>query len=88
MEQWGLVNEVVPDGGLDEAISRIVSKLVTKSPLVLRRMKSLVNKGRELPLPEGLEMEIDTLEEHRSSYDMQEGLQAFREKRDPIFLGH
>ncbi|RJP28643.1 MAG: enoyl-CoA hydratase/isomerase family protein [Actinobacteria bacterium] len=88
MEQWGLVNEVVPDGGLDEAIGRIVSKLASKSPLVLRRMKSLVNQGRELPLQKGLAIEVETLEEHRNSYDMQEGLRAFKEKRDPIFQGH
>ena len=87
MERWGLVNRVVPDGGLEEAVGNVKEMLAGKSPLVLRRIKSLVNQGLDMPLEEGLSMEISAMEEHVQSHDMREGVAAFKEKRPPSFQG-
>jgi enoyl-CoA hydratase/carnithine racemase len=87
MEGWGLVNQVVPDGELEAAVESIKEILAGKSPLVLRRIKSLVNRGLEMPLEEGLDMEISAMEEHAQSHDMREGVAAFKEKRPPSFQG-
>ena len=83
----GLVNEVVDDAGLVPAVERLVAKLAGKSPLVLRRMKALVDDGLEQPKSTALKLELLASELHTHSHDMKEGLAAFEEKRKPSFLG-
>lgn len=83
----GLVNEVVDDAELLAAAGRLVAKLQAKSPLVLRRMKALVDDGLEQPVETALRLELLASEVHAHSHDMKEGLAAFQEKRAPRFLG-
>ena len=83
----GLVNEVVDDAELVAAVERLVAKLAPKSPLVLRRMKALVDDGLQQPSVTALRLEILASEVHAHSHDMKEGLAAFEEKRKPQFIG-
>lgn len=83
----GLVNEVVPDDRLAAATEALVEKLAAKSPLGLRRMKALVDDGLEQPSATALRLELLAMEVHTKSYDLQEGLAAFEEKRKPKFIG-
>lgn len=84
---WGLVTIVVPPDGLDAAVEEMVQNLKTKSPLGLRRMKRLVDDGLDLSPEQGLANEQAVSREHALSHDRREGLQAFNEKRRPVFLG-
>ena len=83
----GLVNEVVDDSKLTAAVECLVGKLGSKSSLVLRRMKALVDDGLEQPKDVALRSELLASEVHTHSYDQKEGLAAFEEKRKPSFLG-
>ena len=83
----GLVNEVVDDDRLIPATEALVAKLVNKSPLVLRRMKALVDDGLEQPCAIALRQELLASEVHARSHDLREGLAAFEEKRKPRFTG-
>ena len=83
----GLVDMVVDAAELERAVDGLVSKLRDKSPLVLRRMKSAINRAGELNGRLALEWERDINELHSHSHDRAEGLQAFSEKRKPKFLG-
>lgn len=87
LRDWGLVNEVVEDGELGAATGRLIGRLATKSTLVLRRMKALVDDGLEQPVETALRQELLASEVHAFSHDMREGLAAFEEKRKPNFLG-
>ncbi len=87
LEEWGLVNEVVADGELESAVSELVGKLRDKSPLVLRRMKGLVEDGLDVPLEPALRLELAAWEAHGLSDDLLEGLAAFGEKRKPDYTG-
>lgn len=82
-ERLGLVNQVVPAGKLEEAVADMAAILASKSPLTVKEMKRLVNKGLETNLHAGLEMEGQACVLHASSQDAQEGLKAFVEKREP-----
>ena len=83
----GLVNEVVDDEHLAEAADMLVAKLASKSSLVLRRMKALVDDGLEQPKDVAQRAEVLVSEVHTHSHDLQEGLAAFAEKRKPSFKG-
>ncbi len=83
----GLVNQVVDDDKLMDAGRDLVGKLEGKSTLALRRVKSLVDDGLEQSQETALRMELQAGALHARSYDMEEGLTAFAEKRNPQFKG-
>ena len=86
--EWGLINDVVADQeALYERVSKLVEKIASKSPLVIRRMKELVDDGLDAPLDRALAMEVRAWEAHGQSQDLAEGLNAFVEKRIPNYTG-
>jgi enoyl-CoA hydratase/carnithine racemase len=57
------------------------------SPLSVQAVRAAAYEGLELSLDEGLELEQKYAEPLRQSTDVQEGLQAFIEKRDSDWKG-
>lgn len=88
MERYGLVNKVVPAEELVPAVNAFVEKLASKSPLVLRRMKEVANASLDKSQEAALQEELLCLRHHIRSYDLNEGLAAFNEKRKPEFKGY
>lgn len=84
----GLVNRVVPDDQLLAEVDKLAAHIVTKSPLVLSRMKQAVADSLDQPQSTALRMERLVLDAHRHSYDIREGLAAFVGKRKPDFKGY
>lgn len=87
-ERAGLVNRVVPDDQLDDAVAELAARLSEKSPLGLGLMKQLVDDGLEQPRDTALRNEVMAIAVHSHSDDWAEGLAAFAEKRKPKFTGH
>lgn len=87
LKEWGLVTEVVPLAELGAAVDRLLDRIVDKSPLVLERMKRLVDDSVDQPLEVALTAELIMSELHSYSRDRAEGLAAFLEKRPPRFTG-
>ncbi|MAA75478.1 MAG: enoyl-CoA hydratase [Salinisphaeraceae bacterium] len=87
LEQWGLVNEVVADDRLYETTAALADKVAKKSPLGLARMKRLVDDapGQSPAVAQRAELLMSWA--HNRSQDRPEGLAAFREKREPVFIG-
>lgn len=88
MMDWGLVNTVVPDAELHDAVQAFTDKLADKSPAVLRRMKTVANRSLNVDETAALAEEMLNLRAHMRSWDMREGLTAFNEKRKPRFRGY
>lgn len=88
MKTYGLVNEVVPDADLTTRVQEIGEKLAKKSPIVLTRMKRVANEAADKTAADALRHEVLELRNHQRSYDIQEGLRAFAEKRTPEFKGY
>jgi len=86
-ERIGLINKAVPADKLEEATNELVTKLLGKSPMALKAVKRLVNRGMDCSLDAGLEMEMIAATAHGYTEDIAEGLKAFIEKRPPEFPG-
>ncbi len=86
-ERLGLINKVVPADKLEEATNELAGKLLAKSPMALRAVKKLVNRGMESSLDSGLEMEMLAMTAHGTTEDFEEGVKSFLEGRPPAFPG-
>ena len=83
--RWGLVNQVVPGDELAAAAQALTSRLVANAPLALRRYKQMVTKGRDLPLPAALRLDVGP--NPYLSADRVEGVAAFNDGRAPAWQG-
>ncbi|AQV98683.1 enoyl-CoA hydratase [Cupriavidus necator] len=88
MKTYGLVNEVLPDAELLDRAQALADKLANKSPLVLARMKRVAANANDKTTADAIRHELLELRDHKRSYDIQEGLRAFAEKRAPEFRGY
>ncbi len=86
-EQIGLVNQVVEAGALRDTVSDYAERLARAAPHALHGILDAVNKGADLPLEAGLELETDRFALCCATEDMREGTSAFLEKRKPEFRG-
>ena len=83
----GLVNSVVPAAELGAAVQHLAETIAAKSPLGLRRMKELANAAVEMPPEAALRQELTVNEAYARTFDRNEGLAAFNERRPPVFQG-
>lgn len=84
---WGLVNQVVDDDELHRVAQDIAAAMARRSVVGLGAMKTLVNRGEDLPLDEALALEARLAAEAMTHADVDEGLAAFAARRPPHFDG-
>ncbi len=81
----GLVHKVVPAGEALAEAHRVAEALLANGPLALRAVKQAVLRGQDLPLAQGLNLELELFAEVLRSDDAIEGPRAFAEKRPPRY---
>ena len=86
-ERIGIVNRVVPDGELDAAVADWAGTLAKKSPVIMRLGKDAMFRQQDMPLAEALDYLHHNLTLAFSTEDIQEGVRAFFEKREPEWKG-
>lgn len=85
--QFGLVNRVVPvERYLDEALA-LAAEIAERAPLAVRLAKQAINQAYESSLTDGIADERRAFYFLFTSMDQKEGMQAFLEKRKPIWKG-
>ncbi|MCU4989624.1 enoyl-CoA hydratase-related protein [Bacillus cereus] len=82
-----IINKIVPAEELFEAAKEWAYKLAKKPPVALQMLKTAVNVGSNADLETGLIIESTCFGNAFATEDRKEGLQAFVEKRKPVYLG-
>jgi 3-hydroxypropionyl-coenzyme A dehydratase len=83
----GIVNKVVSGDEFDEAVADWAQKLAAKSPLMMRLGKDAMHRQQDMAFADALAFLQSQLSLALSTDDIQEGVKAFFEKRDPVWTG-
>lgn len=88
-EAWriGLVNRVVALGDLEREALAWADLVKTRGPLAVATQKHLIDAGADSSLETILDYEVDAILTTFASKDGQEGMEAFLQKRQPLFIG-
>jgi enoyl-CoA hydratase/carnithine racemase len=85
--EWGLVNRVVPPEKLDEAVMELAQQIASASPLTLRVGKQSFYQQIDVDQASAYNLMVETMATNAVTCDAQEGINAFIEKRQPIWQG-
>ncbi|MBO9151372.1 enoyl-CoA hydratase-related protein [Chitinophaga sp. GCM10012297] len=83
----GLINRIAPVELYLEETFRLAAEVAKQSPLAVKMAKESVLRAFDSTLEEGLHFERKNFYLLFSSDDQKEGMNAFIEKREPVFTG-
>jgi enoyl-CoA hydratase/carnithine racemase len=84
-EAWGLANVSAPAERLDEAVAEFIAPMKDKSAFTMRITKLAANRGLDGDTETLIALESMTCSVAHQSEDAKEGVQAFLEKREPVW---
>jgi len=84
-ERCGLVSRVVPAASLLDEALQIARQIAGYSAMAVRLNKEAVERAFETTLAEGVHFERRLLHASFASEDQKEGMQAFTQKRKPVW---
>lgn len=86
-ERIGLVNRAVPADRLDAVVAEAAGKIAAKSPLTLAIGKEAFYRQIELDVEEAYAYAARVMTENMLARDAEEGIDAFLQKRAPVWCG-
>jgi enoyl-CoA hydratase/carnithine racemase len=86
-ERVGIVNRVVAPEEFDGVVQEWAGKLAGKSPVVMKLGKDAMFRQQDMALADALDFLRSQLTIALSTEDIQEGVKAFFEKREPQWKG-
>ena len=86
--ELGLVNRVVPASGLDEAVKDFADAICMTSPLTIRLGKKAFYEQLGQSEEAAYEQAVSVMTENAMAHDAQEGMEAFLQKRRPLWRGN
>jgi 2-(1,2-epoxy-1,2-dihydrophenyl)acetyl-CoA isomerase len=87
-KEWGLVNEVHPDGRFVDEVAALARRLADLPTRSIAMTKALMNQAAGVDrLDWHLDQELESLARSADSADFAEGIDAFFGKRPPRFQG-
>lgn len=86
--EWGLIWQVVEAEELVAASDALAARFASAPTLGLARTKHVIRTSFERTLEDQLDLERDYMRELGKTDDYKEGVDAFLNKRKPVFKGH
>ena len=86
-ERIGIVNRVVAPERFDEVVDEWAVKLAGKSPVLMKLGKDAMFRQQDMAFADALDFLRAQLSLAFGTQDIQEGVAAFFEKRDPVWKG-
>ena len=83
----GLINRVVPAAALDREVAALAGAIAAKSPLVLSIGKEAFYRQLEMGLDDAYNYASEVMCLNMAKRDAEEGIDAFIEKRAPVWRG-
>lgn len=83
----GIVLKVVPVEEVIPTCEKLADTILKNGPIAIRQAKYAITQGMNTDLGTGLEIESEAYQVVIPTQDRLEALQAFNEKREPIFMG-
>jgi enoyl-CoA hydratase len=83
----GLANRSFPDQGFLDAAREFAKRIAAKAPFSMQLAKEQLNFAAESTLDAALRAELEGMVFVATTRDWQEGVDAFAEKRAPVFKG-
>ena len=87
-QQLGLINKVVPPDDLEAETMKFAAKIAKKSPLAVQIGKTGICGMSEIPYHQAVDYMDELFASLCGAEDAIEGINAFMEKRDPVWKGH
>lgn len=84
---WGVANEIVGDDELLQRSIECAERIAANAPLAVRAIKHSIADADGVRLEAALALEAEHYNRLLRSKDRHEGINAFNEKRKPIFTG-
>ena len=86
-KEIGLATDVFPDDVLSEKTRATAEAIAAKSPLTLALGKEAFYRQAEMPLDDAYEFTAEIMAKNMTARDAQEGVDAFLNKRQPVWRG-
>lgn len=83
----GLVNMVVPHEALLQTAHELAGRIVRHSPLAVEAIVTAVTRGLNMAIGEGLQVESEQFAAMVPTGDLGEGINAWIERRQPVYRG-
>ena len=83
----GLINHAVSDADLDTAVDDLCARIAGKSPLTVSIGKQAFYRQLEMGLEEAYDYASQVMTENMLAKDAEEGIDAFLQKRPPVWRG-
>ena len=84
---WGLANKIVPGAALMDEVRNVAARIAANAPISVKQAKKSIDKATELDRHSGYAFELEAYNRTVPTEDRQEGINAFNEKRKPVYKG-
>lgn len=86
-KELGLVLDIVEQDELLDECLKLANRMLKNAPISIRQAKYAINQGLQTDILTGVKIEQEAYDATIDTEDRIEALNAFAEKRDPVFKG-